>query len=200
MLKQRHAEMISQISNAQDAQLEKQSNLHKSLMEENDIAHEKKLAEEIKKCENAAAFTLSKELAKSMAKNMEQMALLDSEWKKRENNLQEEMKKIKIFANQELEGEILSMEALHTSTLEMQKVKSMELIQQARIDSVKEYRLNLTKRLAASNYPNACSCCTITLGTFERKSHCRTCGLLICSNCSSEKRCTLCRRRDDNTQ
>ena len=200
MLKQRHAEMISQISNAHDAQLEKQSNLHRSLMEENDIAHEKKLAEEIERCENAAAFTLSKELAKSMAKNMEQMALLDSEWKKRENNLQEEMKKIKIFANQELEGEILSMEALHTSTLEMQKVKSMELIQQARIDSVKEYRLNLKKRLAASNYPNACSCCTITFGAFDRKTHCRSCGLLICSSCSSEKRCTLCRRRDDNAQ
>ena len=200
MLKQRHAEMISQISNAHDAQLEKQSNLHRSLMEENDIAHEKKLAEAIERCENAAAFTLRKELAKSMANNMEQMTLLDNEWKKRENKLREEIKEIKIFANQELEGEILSMEALHTSTLEMQKVRSMELIKQAGIDSVNEYRSNLTKRLAASNYPNACSCCTVTFGTFERKSHCRSCGLLICSDCSSEKRCTLCRRRDDNVQ
>ena len=194
MLQKRHTEMISQISNAHDAQLEQQSNANQESMKEAAILYEKKMQEEIQKCENKAALNLSKELAKSMATSMEQMMLLDCEWKEKEKALLKEMKELKKFANEELEGEVLSIEALHASTLEMERANSVKLINQAKIDSIEKYKLNLRNRLDNAKYPNGCSSCTITFGTFDRKSHCRSCGLLICSNCAFEKKCVLCRR------
>jgi hypothetical protein len=199
MLQRRHTEMISQISNAHDAQLEQQSNAHLELLKEEKISHEKKVQEEIQKCENKAALNLSQELAKSMANNMEQMMLLDSEWKKKETILLNEIKDLKKFANEELEGEILSLEALHASTLEMERANSAELIEHAKIDSIQKYKLNIKTRLANAKYPNGCSSCTITFGTFDRKSHCRNCGLLVCSTCCVDKKCTLCRRDESKS-
>ena len=61
--------------------------------------------------------------------------------------LDKEIKNLKKFANEELEGELLSLEALHASTLEMERANYSKLIERAKIESIQKYKLNLKNRL-----------------------------------------------------
>lgn len=195
----RHTEMIGQISNAHDVQLTKTEDEWRQLLSKIEADHGEAMELRVASLQEQAEATLLQKLASAHNANMEQMLALDSEWKLKLQRLHDKAEEEKETAAKDSMGEILGVEALHASVMEMEREQFETSLATARVESVLEYRRKLKDRLAGAKYPNGCSGCNITFGTFDRKSHCRTCGLLICSHCAiesngtGEKQCTYCR-------
>ena len=195
----RHTEMIGQISNAHDAQLTKTEDEWRQVLSNSEADHREAMELRVASLQEQAEATLLQKLASAHNANMEQMLALDAEWKLKFQRLHDKAEEEKETAAKDSMGEILGVEALHASVMEMEREQFETCLATARVESVLEYRRKIRDRLAGAQYPNGCSSCNITFGTFDRKSHCRTCGLLICSHCATEsngageKQCTYCR-------
>jgi hypothetical protein len=89
--------------------------------------------------------------------------------------------------------EIEALKAFHAEEIEKERNNFLFQIETAKIEAVHNYRSKLKGRLSAAQYPRGCSVCNTLFSTFSRQSHCRSCGLLICSNCHNEKCCIICK-------
>ena len=199
MIQSRHMEVISNISNAHDSQLEETEATWRDTLEKTKKEHEQEMQERVGRCETEAASKLVRTLAAVHSDSMKQMVELDAAWKLKHQQQEQEIEQIRSYYEEEAKGETLAQETLHKSVLEMEKENFESNLRVARVDAVGEFRHNLKNRLAKAKYPLGCSVCSITFGTFDRKSHCRTCGLLICSHCcgaGNEKCCMVC--KNDN--